>query len=337
MTEPLDRLREIAIAFQHSKVLLAAARLRVFDRLRGDGASATAVAAGLGVGTRGVEILLDALASLDLVEKRAGIYRNRSDFEPFLVEDGPTHFAASLRHSNRLFRHWAFLEERVLGAAIPPGLDEHTALEDHEDFIRAMYAITHRQAQSIVARVPLGTARTVADLGGGPGHYLAEFLHRSSSIEGYLVDLPASLAVARRLQRDDPDWARARLVAWDLYAEEAPASLPPIDLAFLSQVVHSESAEANRRLLRRLFRVVSPGGRVVVHERTVDDDRTSPREAAIFAVNMLAMTAAGRTYTAGEIVEWGAEAGFNGEPGERVSERSYLVSLRKPAADAQTS
>jgi hypothetical protein len=329
--DAIDRLRQIAVGFQQAKVLLAAAELRLFDHL-GAGASAATVATTLNADARALEILLDALTGMGIVQKRDGLYCNRPDVAPLLVEDAPTHFVASLRHQNRLFRHWAFLEERVRGQALPPGVDAKPSAADHEDFIRAMFAVSHRQAEEIVARIDLAGVRTVADLGGGPGHYLAAFLRRAPSMEAYLVDLAPTLAVASRVQAANPDWTRVRCVEWDLYGQDAPASLPPLDLAFLSQVVHSESPGSNRAFLRRLFPVVSAGGRVIVHERVAEPDRTSPAETALFAVNMLVMTAGGRTYTEQEIAEWGTGAGFVFEGGGRVSERSYLIVLRKPEA-----
>jgi hypothetical protein len=44
---------------------------------------------------------------------------------------------------------------------------------------------------------------------------------------------------------------------------------------------------------------------------------------------MLAMTEGGRTYTEREMLDWGRQAGFEPEGGERVSARSYLVRLRR--------
>ncbi len=44
------------------------------------------------------------------------------------------------------------------------------------------------------------------------------------------------------------------------------------------------------------------------------------------------MTAGGRTYTEAEIAGWGMAAGFVFEGGERLSERSYLITLRKPSS-----
>jgi hypothetical protein len=100
---------------------------------------------------------------------------------------------------------------------------------------------------------------------------------------------------------------------------------------WLSQLLHSASAASNRELLARLYRRVASGGRLVVRENTVDDDRSRPAAGALFAVNMLAMTRDGRTWTAAEIASWGEEAGFVAEGDERVEERSHLIVLRRPA------
>jgi O-methyltransferase involved in polyketide biosynthesis len=327
----MDRLRQIAIGFQQAKILLAAAELRLFDSLR-DGSSAAVVAGELHADARAVEIVLDALAAMGLVEKRDGRYFTRPEFQPLLVEDGPSHFVAMLRHQNRLFRHWAFLEERLHGQPLPAGVDVKPSDADHEDFIRAMYAVSHRQADDVVSHIDLEGVRTVADLGGGPGHYLEAFVRRAPGIDAYLVDFAPTLAVAARVQQGRPAWSRVHGIEWDLYRDDAPASLPPLDLAFLSQVVHSDSPEANRACFRRLFAVVAPGGRLIVHERVVEPDRTAPLEAATFAVNMLVMTAGGRSYTAQEIAEWGTAVGFVHERDVRISDRSHLTVLRKPRA-----
>jgi roadblock/LC7 domain-containing protein len=76
----------------------------------------------------------------------------------------------------------------------------------------------------------------------------------------------------------------------------------------------------------------TPRGRLIVHENVVDLDRTTAKEAALFAVNMLAMTAGGRTYTEREIAAWGEAAGFTFASGERIHARSYLLSFRRPPA-----
>jgi hypothetical protein len=330
----MERLNQISNAFIESKILMTAVELRLFDVLTGDGATAGDVARRIKGQQRRVEILLDALVAMEILEKRERCYRLPEEYVPWLTEASPTHYPALLRHRNRMFRNWAHLEERVAG--IEPKLGdfrrevrEQTGV--NEDFIRAMYAVGHDRVRQIADRVDLHGVRTLADLAGGPGHYLVEFARRSPDLEPFLVDLPSTLEVAKRLLAASPVADRVRLVAWDVYAGSPPAGLPPFDLIFISQLLHAEPPEHNLELLTRLRPMMAPGGRVVVHENVVEGERTAPVAAALFAVNMLAMTDGGRTYTEEEILSWGREAGFTPQPGERIDERSYLVRMRRDA------
>jgi SAM-dependent methyltransferase len=331
----MERLLQMIAGIQEAKILLAGAELGVFDHLKGRGLTAAGVAAALPGDPRGTEILLDALVALDIIEKAGDVYRNRAAYEPVLTTgDGPAPFLGLLRHRNRIFRQWALLEERVRGEPLPASLAAQPLLRDprsNEAFILAMWAGGLPRAPLVADHVDLTGVKTVADLGGGPGHYLAEFARRAPQVVPYLIDLPLTLQVARRLLAQTPVFPRVQFVEWDFYNTRAPEGLPPLDLVFLSAVLHAESPARNRALLERVFPLVTPGGRLVVQENVVDPGRTSPLEAALFAVNMLADTPAGRTYTEREILSWGEAAGFVGELGERLSGRSYLVRMRKPA------
>jgi ubiquinone/menaquinone biosynthesis C-methylase UbiE len=332
MGQATDRLERIASGFMEAKILLTAAELRVFEALEGGGATAPILARHLGTTERGLEILLDALTAMELLVKDGGIYRNVPELEPVLAEDSPTHFAAALRHRNLMFRRWAALEDRIRsgteGEAASRGA-QIAEREANENFIRAMASRSRDQVASVVGAMDLEGVRAIADLGGGPGVYLEELARRAPSADPYLIDLPLTLEVARRILADSPVRSRIRFVAWDFYAEPVPAELPSFDLVFVSQVLHAESPDGNRRLFGKLHRITARAGRVVVHENVVDPDRTRPAAAALFAVNMLAMTPAGRTYTDGEMSEWAREVGFRRESGCRLGDRSYLITFRR--------
>lgn len=329
------KLNEIASGFIQAKILLTAAELRLFDLVR-DGASAREVGRRMAGDLRAVEILLDALTAMEILDKREGAYTLRRELRPWLTDDSATQFPAMLRHRNHMFRSWAGLDERVAGRAAADPAGERAVLEDperNESFIRAMYAFGHETAALVAERIDLDGVRTLADLAGGPGHYLERFALRSAELEPWLIDLPLTLGVARKLLADSPVRQRIRMAAWDVYDEPAPAGLPRFDLVFVSQLLHAETPERNRTLLERLFRLVTPGGRVVVNESVVSEDRTAPIEAALFAVNMLAMTPGGRTYTEAEIHGWAEAAGFTPEASERIDGRTVLLHLRRPGND----
>jgi hypothetical protein len=63
-------------------------------------------------------------------------------------------------------------------------------------------------------------------------------------------------------------------------------------------------------LFRKLHRALAPGGRIVVIDMVLNEDRTGPPFAATFAINMLVNTTEGNCYTLGEYTAWLNEAGF---------------------------
>jgi SAM-dependent methyltransferase len=328
----MERLERISTGFTEAKILLTAADLGVFDQLKGEGKSADEVCSALDGDPRGVRILLDALCAMEILSLEDGRYRLRPEVAPHLTEDATDHFPSMLRHRNRMFRRWAHLEERVLGVEDRPPTATASIRDDprgNESFIRAMYAVGHRSVPEVVDHIDLGGVGSVADVGGGPAHYLSEFLLRCPEARGFLVDLPPTLEVAGKLLANSPLMERVRFVSWDIYAGDAPEELPPVDLVFLSHIVHQEGENENRALMRRLHQVVSPGGRLVVREFLLDVECAMPAVAPLFAVNMLAMTERGRAWTGADIAAWGEDAGFRHERTAACDERTGLVFLRR--------
>ena len=82
------------------------------------------------------------------------------------------------------------------------------------------------------------------------------------------------------------------------------------DLALVGNIVHSEGEQSSRNLLRRLYRALRPGGRVVIIEVLPNDDRTGPPFPVFFALNMLLHTEHGDTFTLSEYTRWLQEASF---------------------------
>src|SRR5260370_33085054 len=76
--------------------------------------------------------------------------------------------------------------------------------EETERFIRAMDSLVRARgdARWAAEHLDLSFARTVVDLGGGPGTYLVELLRRERDRHRAICDLPATLHVAQRIITD---------------------------------------------------------------------------------------------------------------------------------------
>jgi SAM-dependent methyltransferase len=144
-----------------------------------------------------------------------------------------------------------------------------------------------------------------------------------------LFDLADVIALARERLSAAGYLDRVTLVTGDYLTDPLPGSH---DLAWLSAVIHSNGAEETLALFRKVHGALAPGGRIVVRDHVMSDDRTAPRAGALFNINMLVATSAGRTYTYGEIAEALGAAGFRGvrliQGGETMD---ALVEARKPA------
>jgi SAM-dependent methyltransferase len=82
------------------------------------------------------------------------------------------------------------------------------------------------------------------------------------------------------------------------------------DLVFMSSIVHINSLEQNQELIAKGARALKTGGRLVVRDFVVDNDRTGPLWGIMFALNMLVNTEQGDTYTKDEIFGWFGRAGL---------------------------
>jgi len=122
-----------------------------------------------------------------------------------------------------------------------------------------------------------------------------------------LFDLPDVIEMARARLQEEGLLHRVTLVGGSYAMQELPGGH---DLALLSAIIHSNSPEENLDLYRKVFRALKPGGRILIRDHVMNEDRTCPRAGALFAVNMLVGTSGGGTYTYGEIESGLAQAGF---------------------------
>jgi len=200
------------------------------------------------------------------------------------------------------------LTDVVQGAAVPaqtpaPHQDEATL----RAFIGAMHVIAKSLASRVVASVKADSSGALLDVGGAMGTYTAAFLEALPEMKATLFDRPPVIEMARAFLADAGMLDRVALVAGDFYRDELPGDH---DLAFLSAIIHQNSIEQNTALFGKVFRALMPGGRIVIRDHIMTPDRTSPKDGAVFAVNMLLATPGGGTYTYDEVREALMQVGF---------------------------
>ena len=302
-----EKVLKLARDFMDCRILLTGAELDLFTLLGRERLDLKGVADRTGTRTRGLAVLLDALAAMGLLNKEGGLYSCPDDVRRVLSADSPVSVLPMVLHCVSLWERWSCLTEIVRGAECefsPP----FQKIDELRAFIGAMHVVAAPLAPGIVSAVNPGGSRMLLDVGGASGTYTIAFLETAAGMKATLFDRPPVVAMARERLEKAGLLDRVKLVAGDFYRDEFPSGH---DLAFISAIIHQNSREQNRDLFGKVFRALVKGGRVVIRDHVMDEDRVRPDAGAVFAVNMLVATAGGGTYTFAEIAEDLSQSGFS--------------------------
>ena len=316
LIQQLQIFRQLSGGFRATRVILTANNYAIFEHLKTP-KTAAALAEKVDTDPRATEILLDAITALGLLRKTGSKYRNTGLAAKFLLKESPWYQGDMLRHSDRLWKSWSGLDE-----VVKTGLPDRSGQRDYDSFIRAMHNNAVFRAKDVIATIDLKGVTRALDLGGGPGTYSMELARKKISVT--LFDLPETIAIARQIV-GERKIRNVYFVPGDFHADDIGTGY---DLIFISQVLHSLSIAESAALLKKAFRALNPGGRVAIHEFFLEKNRAFPVPGALFSVNMLVNTAAGRSYAVPEMKKWIVKAGFRGITTKALGE-TVVVTGRK--------
>lgn len=300
----------LATSYWASMVLLAANRLGVFTALGAEPRSAAQVADKCAGDARSMAMLLNACVGLGLLRKTGEVFANSPAAEAFLVEGKPAYLGQALRYSEDLYPVWGRLAEAVRANA--PQLPPQAILGDDPDktrhFVLGMANRARGVAASLAAVLDLSGRRRLLDVGGGPGTYSGMLVTKTPGLRATVLDVPGVAAIARELIAASGLADRVDVLAGDYATSPFPDGH---DVVLMSGILHRETPESCRALLRKAFDALASGGLVAVSDVFFDDEaHVSPPFATLFALNMLLTSEHGSAHARTEMAAWMTEAGF---------------------------
>ena len=299
-----DNLYEMARAFMISRTLLTALELDVFTAV-GAGASANQVAQRIRADSRGAEMLLNALSGLRLLEKRNDVFFHTSSSARFFATGSRDNARPGLLHVAHLWHRWSTLTECVRRGS-------RVQTEDREpnwvpSFIAAMDQNAKERAAAIVKAVEANGVKRVLDLGGGSAAYSIALVKAIPGLSSEILDLEEVVPLTQDYIRQAGLTDRITTRVGDMLSDPLGENY---DLILILAICHMFSPEQNRRLFERAYKALAPKGQVVVQDFILEPDKTAPRAAALFSLNMLVGTQAGSSYSEPEYAAWLRAAGF---------------------------
>jgi len=296
-------------SYLQARILSTAVHLELFDWLGKEAKGSTAAASHFG-GTQEVwEVFLDALSAMGLLQKRSVRYNNT----PFTLNYLCSGKGSFLLPDHDAWELWETLPDLLTTRQRPQIAQPF--FTDRKRAERLLQSLDHdarKIAPYLIARLPLSRSLTLLDIGGGLGTFALACCRRFQHLRATVVEHPRMIPLVRRAVKNASMATRVQVIGLDILNDPLPHGF---DLVLISNVLHGQGAKENRTLLRKAYRCLNKGGRIILRDVLMSRAGTDPEWGALFSVSLLLHTPNGRCHALDEVRDWLRQAGFSGIQG----------------------
>jgi len=303
------RIREILNGVGPARALMVANKLGLFDRLYEKPQRVEQIARFLRLNRRGVDRLLNGLVALGFLEKKEKIFSLPDAVAPYLTRQGDYSLTRWIDLSEDLWGAWTQLDQLVKKGQSSLSIMDlvHKNPRKLEDFVHGMHPRAVAAARLLEERIDFHGVKYLLDVGGGPGTYTLEWSKGHPGLKGLIIDIPPVIRITR-------EYIRRYHLEDRVEAKAKDVLLSPIgegyDLALLANLLQMHSPADSKRLIKKVYAALVPGGRAIIHGFTKDAEGTQPPEAALFSLQIGLITPEGDAHRLSDELAWMEGAGF---------------------------
>lgn len=298
----------LGLNFEQSLAFLTAMEMDVFTAIGDDYKTAEEIAESLQTTTSATSRLLNALASMKLINKNGLKYSNTKNGKEYLVRGG-ANYIGDLRAFKFILEKWLTLKDTLKkGKPTQPLKLSELSKEVLEGLLSLMNWIANRQAPELVRFLDISSVSKAIDFGCGSGSFGLELLKLNINIELVLLDYPEIVPFTEKYLERKGFSGLAKVVAGDLVEVDIGKGY---DLAIVSNVLRFFSFKENMKILNKIFDALKRHGRIIVQESLIEPDRINPSFAAFESLRLLLLTPSGDLLTETEVTFLLKEAWFS--------------------------
>ncbi len=308
-----ERIMQMAWGYAVTLILEAGIRNKIFDTIDSGPKTVDEVAAATGGSKRALRAVMNALVGIDLLKKNGtNKYELTPESATFLVSSKPAFMGGMAAHtSKQLIPTWVHLSEVVATGKPANAVNQQDGGEAFfQELVSNIFPMSYAPAKALAAHLAFGESGPdvrVLDLGAGSGVWSIALAQSSPRVKVTAVDFPGVLPITQKHADRFGVGDRYTMIPGDLAKADFGKDHNVITIG---HILHSEGEELSKKLLRKCFDALAPGGTIAIQEFLVNKDRTGPPMSLIFAVNMVVNTDNGDTWSFEEISGWLKEAGF---------------------------
>jgi len=294
-----------------SRMLLAGAKLGVFDALSEGPAGAATLAPKLSLSQEGLERLLRALNGAGYLKRDRGTYSLRPVARKWLSRQSKSSMRDAVLFIEELWNWVGGLEDAVrTGSAKRLHDDGVLSSDSWGRYLRGLATFARPAGAEIVRRVKARRPMArLLDVGGGHGMYSVEFCRKHPGLRAEVLDLPEATAHGREIVKEAGFADRVAFREGDMRTADWGQGY---DAVLLFNVLHNATEEEAPAIVRKAFDALAPGGVVAIQESEYKVAEGDLSFTAGFGELFFFMVSGARTWPEATMRRWLSSAGFEG-------------------------
>ncbi|OQY51740.1 MAG: SAM-dependent methyltransferase [Desulfobacteraceae bacterium 4572_89] len=316
-------LLEMSGYYWKTCTLHAGVKLDIFTIIGSSTLSRGKIAEKLGMDERGVTMLLNALAAMELLVKKKDTYTNTTEALTFLSKDSKQYIGFMILHHHHLAQSWVNMDQAIRQGSPIRQTASHSEEEEkapihqpapvaepapvseeerRESFLMGMFNIGMATAPGLAKDLDLSQCTRLLDLGGGPGTFAIHFCLNNPGLAAEICDLPTTRPFAEKTIEQFKVSDQVSFTPGD-YTRKDFCLDQKFDAAWLSHILHGEGPEMAEKIIARAISALRPGGKIFIHEFILDNTMDGPLFPALFSLNMFLGTQKGQSYTEKQLID----------------------------------
>ncbi|NJK28681.1 MAG: methyltransferase type 12 [Acaryochloris sp. SU_5_25] len=288
------------------QVVVTAVRLGVFDALKDNPQSATALADSLHYDAHGMQVLLESLDGFGFVQRQGSQYSLTAASARHLTDSGG--FVQDfLRLGGDIGRQMVLLEEDIRTGEVPNFHFDPQSTTCAANYYTMLKGSGQQRSPEVLKWAKLNAPKRMLDVAGEPAEYSIAFCQAYPDLTADILDLPNAIESGMPSIKQAGLGDRIRYLEGNLLEADWSTGY---DVVFLSNILHCLKAEQCQVALQKAFQALRPGGTVLINDVYHPGDQGKLSAPVSLFSLIYYVTCGGRTWPQSTVLDWLAQTGF---------------------------
>lgn len=321
-------LLDLNFGFARSRVLDTALELRLFTAIAQGIQTCSALAAMIDCDHQALQRLLDALVGLELLECTSAVYRLSPLAMTYLVEGQSGYIGSHLRAVIEQWDSWGELTQVVHSGHKRPRQDwgSPQGRGQNPGMFAQIFPLTFPIAWRAANQFEQPLQGRVLDMFAGSGAWGIAMALCHPQVKIIARDEPALLESVRQNVQQFGLQDRFILQTGDV--DECSFVPESFRLIIVSHACRFLGAHKSQELLKACYRLLQPGGTLLVVDVMSNQERTAPSTALLIQLSLFLNTQEGDVFTMAQFHNWLNAAGFEDIKDQRIGHMPVLLASR---------